>query len=73
MESVSGLQRETFPQKRSIMKILLEVAKQVEDHGIKYIHLVDLDGAKNKRIINYEILEKIASKTAVLRLISEVE
>jgi phosphoribosylformimino-5-aminoimidazole carboxamide ribotide isomerase len=44
----------------------VEFAKQVEDHGIKYIHLVDLDGAKNKRIINYGILEKIALKTEVL-------
>lgn len=43
----------------------LEVAKQVEDHGLKYIHLVDLDGAKSKRIINYRILEKIAAGTSV--------
>lgn len=41
----------------------LEVAKKFEDNGIKYLHLVDLDGAKSKHIINYEILERIASKT----------
>ena len=43
----------------------LEVAKQFEDHGIKYLHLVDLDGAKSKHIVNYAILEEIASKTTL--------
>ncbi|MEM6687649.1 MAG: 1-(5-phosphoribosyl)-5-[(5-phosphoribosylamino)methylideneamino]imidazole-4-carboxamide isomerase [Bacteroidota bacterium] len=41
----------------------LEVAKQFEDAGIQYLHVVDLDGAKAKHIVNYKILEKIASKT----------
>ncbi|WGF92039.1 1-(5-phosphoribosyl)-5-[(5-phosphoribosylamino)methylideneamino]imidazole-4-carboxamide isomerase [Aequorivita marisscotiae] len=41
----------------------LEVAKQFEAHGIKYLHLVDLDGAKSKHIVNHNILEEIASKT----------
>ncbi|WP_339696266.1 1-(5-phosphoribosyl)-5-[(5-phosphoribosylamino)methylideneamino]imidazole-4-carboxamide isomerase [uncultured Marixanthomonas sp.] len=41
----------------------LEVAKQFEDHGIKYLHLVDLDGAKSSHIVNHKILEEIASKT----------
>jgi phosphoribosylformimino-5-aminoimidazole carboxamide ribotide isomerase len=41
----------------------LEVAKQFVDAGIEYLHLVDLDGAKAKRIINYKVLESIASKT----------
>ncbi|MEM9649572.1 MAG: 1-(5-phosphoribosyl)-5-[(5-phosphoribosylamino)methylideneamino] imidazole-4-carboxamide isomerase [Bacteroidota bacterium] len=41
----------------------LEVAKQFEDHGISYLHLVDLDGAKSKHIVNYRILETIASRT----------
>ncbi|WP_282037026.1 1-(5-phosphoribosyl)-5-[(5-phosphoribosylamino)methylideneamino]imidazole-4-carboxamide isomerase [Saccharicrinis aurantiacus] len=41
----------------------LEVAKMFEDHGIKRLHLVDLDGAKASRIINYKVLEQIASKT----------
>ncbi|MDE5525178.1 1-(5-phosphoribosyl)-5-[(5-phosphoribosylamino)methylideneamino]imidazole-4-carboxamide isomerase [Elizabethkingia meningoseptica] len=43
----------------------LEVAKEFEDHGIKYLHLVDLDGAKSKQIINYKTLEQIASKTSL--------
>jgi len=41
----------------------LEVAKEFEYHGIKYLHLVDLDGAKSKHIVNYKVLENIASHT----------
>lgn len=41
----------------------LEVARMIEDNGIRYIHLVDLDGALDKRVINYKTLEKIASGT----------
>ncbi|MBQ0768453.1 MAG: 1-(5-phosphoribosyl)-5-[(5-phosphoribosylamino)methylideneamino]imidazole-4-carboxamide isomerase [Bizionia sp.] len=41
----------------------LEVAKQFEDSGITYLHLVDLDGAKAKHIVNYKVLENIATKT----------
>lgn len=41
----------------------LEVAKSFEAHGIEYLHLVDLDGAKSSKIVNYKILEQIASQT----------
>ena len=41
----------------------LEVAKNYEAHGIQYLHLVDLDGAKSSHIVNYKILEQIATKT----------
>jgi len=41
----------------------LEVALEFEAHGIQYIHLVDLDGAKAKHIVNYKVLETIATKT----------
>jgi hypothetical protein len=37
--------------------------KSSEAHGIEYLHLVDLDGAKSSRIVNYKVLEQIASKT----------
>jgi len=43
----------------------LEVAKSFEAHGIKHLHLVDLDGAKNEHIVNYKILEEIAGYTAL--------
>ena len=41
----------------------LEVAKAFEAHGIEYLHLVDLDGAKSKHIVNHKVLEEIATKT----------
>ncbi len=41
----------------------LEVAKSFENHGIEYLHLVDLDGAKSSEIVNYKIIEQIAAKT----------
>jgi phosphoribosylformimino-5-aminoimidazole carboxamide ribotide isomerase len=43
----------------------LEVAKEFEAHGIEYLHLVDLDGAKSKHIVNHRVLEDIASKTSL--------
>ena len=41
----------------------LDVALEFEAHGIQYLHLVDLDGAKSSQIVNHKILEQIASKT----------
>lgn len=41
----------------------LEMAKKFEASGIEFLHLVDLDGAKQGRIINSKILESIASQT----------
>lgn len=43
----------------------LEVAKQFQDSGIEYVHLVDLDGAKAQHVVNYKVLEQIASKTTL--------
>ena len=44
----------------------LEVAKMFEDAGIKRLHLVDLDGAKAKHIINHKVLEDIARNTSLV-------
>jgi len=41
----------------------LDLAMKIEDNGINYLHLVDLEGAKNKKIGNIKVLEKIAWKT----------
>ena len=41
----------------------LEVAKEFEDNGIKYLHLVDLDGAKSNGIVNWKVLHDICSQT----------
>lgn len=43
----------------------LEVAKQFEVAGFKKLHLVDLDGAKSKHIVNYKVLQTIASNTSL--------
>lgn len=44
----------------------LEVAKMFETAAIRRLHLVDLDGAKAKHIVNYKVLETIASKTSLV-------
>jgi phosphoribosylformimino-5-aminoimidazole carboxamide ribotide isomerase len=41
----------------------LEVAQEFESIGVTRLHLVDLDGAKLGKVVNYKVLEKIASKT----------
>ena len=40
-----------------------DVAKEMEDHGIKRLHVVDLDGAKSKHVVNWRTLEQIANVT----------
>lgn len=52
-----------YSQKKTYNENPLEVAKMFEGAGIKRLHLVDLDGAKQKKIINAKVLETIASKT----------
>ena len=44
----------------------LEVAKSFEYHGVKRLHLVDLDGAKSQHIVNHKVLEKIATHTSLV-------
>jgi phosphoribosylformimino-5-aminoimidazole carboxamide ribotide isomerase len=41
----------------------LEIAKQYQDHGIKRLHLVDLDGAKQGKVVNWQIAEQLALHT----------
>ncbi len=43
----------------------LEMAKMFEDHGIERLHLVDLDGAKASHVVNWKVLETIASNTSL--------
>lgn len=44
----------------------LDMALKFEDHGIKRLHLVDLDGAREKHVVNHRLLEKIASRTSLV-------
>ena len=40
-----------------------EVAKEFEEIGFKRLHVVDLDGAKSKHIVNEQVLKAITNKT----------
>jgi phosphoribosylformimino-5-aminoimidazole carboxamide ribotide isomerase len=52
-----------YTQKKVYNEDPLEVAKAFEDAGVRRLHLVDLDGAKANKIINYKVLERIAART----------
>ena len=57
------LTRGDFSTKKIYNEDPLEVALEIEDNGLSYLHLVDLDGARNKKVENLRILEKIAVRT----------
>lgn len=55
-----------YAQKTIYSEDPLEVARKFQDAGIKRLHLVDLDGARVQRIVNYKVLERIATKTNLI-------
>ena len=57
------LSRGDYETKKVYNEDPLEVVKSFEGEGLEYLHLVDLDGAKAKHIVNWKVLEKIAAKT----------
>ena len=42
-----------------------EVAAEFEEIGFKRLHVVDLDGAKSKHIVNHNVLKAITTKTGL--------
>ena len=54
-----------YAQKKVYNENPLEVARSFEDAGLKRLHLVDLDGAKASHIVNYKVLERIATNTSL--------
>jgi phosphoribosylformimino-5-aminoimidazole carboxamide ribotide isomerase len=52
-----------FAQKKIYNENPLEVAREFENAGLKRLHIVDLDGAKNGRVTNLKVLETIAENT----------
>lgn len=52
-----------FSQKKIYNENPLEVAKNFEDFGLKRLHIVDLDGAKNGKVTNLKVLEAVANNT----------
>ena len=59
------LTRGDYDEKKVYNEDPLEVAKMFEHHGLKRLHLIDLDGAKEKHVINWRVLEKIVSHTSL--------
>lgn len=55
-----------FSRKTIYSEVPLDVAKSFEDAGITRLHIVDLDGAKNGKIINQHVLENIATNTNLI-------
>ena len=57
------LEKGDYAKKKEYAANPLDMAKMYEDHGINYLHLVDLDGAKNGRLVNIDVIESICSQT----------
>ena len=52
-----------YNQKKIYNENPVEVAKEFEEAGLKYLHVVDLDGAKAGQVMNWEVLESICKET----------
>ena len=55
-----------YAQKKVYNEDPLEVASAFEDAGLRRLHLVDLDGAREGRVKNWKVLERIAGKTGLV-------
>lgn len=44
----------------------LSIARQFEEAGINRLHLVDLDGARLKKVVNLDVLKRIAENTNLI-------
>ena len=54
-----------FAQKKIYSENPLETAKEFEAVGLRRLHIVDLDGAKNGKVTNLKVLETIAANTSL--------
>ncbi len=55
-----------FSKKAEYKESPMDVAKRFEDAGLKRLHLVDLDGAREGRVMNFRTLEKLAAQTQLI-------
>jgi phosphoribosylformimino-5-aminoimidazole carboxamide ribotide isomerase len=55
-----------YAQKKIYNENPLDVAKSFEDAGLKYLHLVDLDGAKAGKVVNWNVIENICNNTSLI-------
>ncbi|MPS73362.1 MAG: 1-(5-phosphoribosyl)-5-[(5-phosphoribosylamino)methylideneamino]imidazole-4-carboxamide isomerase [Chryseobacterium sp.] len=60
------LSKGDYNRKTIYSKNVIDVAKNFENNGIQFLHLVDLDGAKQNEIINYKTLEQISKHTNLI-------
>ncbi|MBN2601410.1 MAG: 1-(5-phosphoribosyl)-5-[(5-phosphoribosylamino)methylideneamino]imidazole-4-carboxamide isomerase [Candidatus Marinimicrobia bacterium] len=60
------LSKGNFDTKKVYNENPLAVAKQFQDNGVRRLHLVDLDGARARKIINWKVLEQIAADTDLI-------
>lgn len=60
------LSKGDYSTQKTYSKNPVEMAKSFEAAGIQHLHLVDLDGAKASKIVNYPVLEKIATQTNLI-------
>src|SRR5512133_1688431 len=58
--------RGEFSTRREYSASPLDMAKELERAGIKYLHLVDLDGARTGKPVNMDILSLIADRTSLV-------
>ncbi|MDR2887014.1 MAG: 1-(5-phosphoribosyl)-5-[(5-phosphoribosylamino)methylideneamino]imidazole-4-carboxamide isomerase [Bacteroidales bacterium] len=57
------LNKGNFDTKKIYYNDPVSVAQMIEDNGLQYLHLVDLDGARESKVRNLKTLEAIANKT----------
>ena len=57
------LQQGDYQQNTIYFENPLDMAKMLEDNGFQYLHLVDLNGAKERKVIHHKILEQIVTQT----------
>ena len=60
------LSKGDYTQKTEYRENPVEMAQRFEDHGMKRLHLVDLDGARAGKVMNYRVLERIAGHTRLV-------
>jgi phosphoribosylformimino-5-aminoimidazole carboxamide ribotide isomerase len=60
------LEQGDYRLKKTYSKKPVDVAKKFESHGVKRLHIVDLDGARAKHVVNWRTLERIAGSTSLI-------
>lgn len=54
-----------YAQKKVYSENPVEVARTFEGAGLKYLHLVDLDGAKAGKVVNWKVIDSITANTGL--------